>query len=158
MRQREDSSLRRDFLDDPPSSVMDLDGPNCSSPLFRQLSFSSSIASSQVTSGSGMSYTMFSNGSQYRYVSTGNLQHGISQAPRDQRRAPSFVSHTESFDPHTLPPVHTCVTCNKPFKSKSSLSKHWKLHCERDQEWVCLLCLPVTTLHSKEKLLQHHID
>jgi hypothetical protein len=165
LRQREESMSRRDFPDDPPSSVMDWDGPGSSPQLFRRLSFSSSIASSQVTSGSGMSYTMLPNGSQYRHVPTENLQHGISQRPRDQHQAPSFVSHTEAFDQHspiltnkTPPPAHTCVACNKPFKSKSSLSKHWKLHCERDKEWVCMLCAPVKNLNSKGKLLQHHID
>jgi len=130
LRQREESTLRGDSLDDPPSSIMDWDRSNSSLQLFGRFSFSSSIASSQVTNGSGMSYTVLSNGSQYSPILTNKIP----------------------------PPAHACFTCNKPFKSKSSLSRHWKLYCERDKEWVCLLCVPLKNFNNKEKLLQHHID
>lgn len=166
LRQREESTLRRDALDEPPSNVMDWDRSNNSLQLFERLSFSSSIASSQVTNGSGMSYTMLSSGGQYRYVPTENLQYGVSQQSRDllQHQVSSLVNYAESVDQYShtlsnkaLSPAYICVACNKSFESKSSLSRHWTLYCERDKEWVCLLCVPLKNFNSKEKLLQHHM-
>lgn len=166
-RQREESSLRRDSLNDLPSSVMDWNRSNGSLQLFGRLSFSSSIASSQMTNDSRMSYTVLSNGSQYRYAPKEKLQYGISQQSRDllQRQGSPLVDFAESVDQYSpiltdkVPsPAHTCVACNIPFGDKSSLSRHWKLHCERDREWVCLLCVPRKNFDCKEKLHRHHVN
>jgi hypothetical protein len=70
LRQGEESSLRSDSLDDPPSSVMDWNRSNSSLQLFGRRSFGSSIASSQMTNSSLMSYTTLSSGSQHRYAPT----------------------------------------------------------------------------------------
>jgi hypothetical protein len=168
LRQREESSLRRDSLDDPPSSVMDWNRSNSSLQLFGRLSFSSSIASSRMTNGSRMSHNMLSNGSQYSYAPTEKSQDRSSQQSQDflQRQASPLVNYTESVDQHssvltdkTPPPAHTCVACNIRFEWKSSLSRHWKLHCERDDGgWICLLCLLNPRFDCKEELYQHHID
>jgi hypothetical protein len=167
LRQREESSLRRDSVYDPPSSVMDWDGSNSSPQLFDRLSSGSSIASSQMTNGSRMSYTMLSNGTQYRYAPKEKLQYGISPQLRGllQRKASPSVAFAESADEYspistnkTPPPAHTCVACNISFRYESSLSRHRKLHCERDREWVCLLCVPCKNFDCKGKLYRHHID
>ena len=167
LRQREKSSLRRDSLDDPPSSVMDWNRSNSSLQLFGRLSFSSSIASSRMTNGSRMSYTMPSNGSQYRYAPKEILQDGISQQTRDllRHQISPLVDFSELVDQYspiltnkTPPPAHTCVACNIPFREKSSLSRHRRLYCERDREWVCLLCVSCKNFDSPKELYQHHID
>jgi hypothetical protein len=166
LRQREKSSLRGDSLDDLPSSVMDWNRSNSSLQLFGRRSLRSSIASSQMTNGSRMSYTMLSNGSQYRDAPKEKLQY-VSQQPRDllQRQASPLVDYAESVNQYSPiltkkipPPAHACVACNIPFRNKSSLSKHRTLHCERRKEWVCLLCVPCKNFDCKEKLYQHHIN
>ena len=129
LRQREESPLRRDSLDDLPSSVMDWNRSNSSLQLFGRLSFSSSIASSRMTNGSRMSHNMLSNGSQYSYAPTEKSQDRSSQQSQDflQRQASPLVNYAESVDQHssvltdkTPPPAHTCVACNIRFEWKSS--------------------------------------
>jgi hypothetical protein len=166
LRQREGDSLRRDSLDDLPSSVMDWNRSNSSLRLFRELSSSSSIASSQMTTGSRMNHTMLSNGSQYRYAPTEKLQFGISQQSLDLPLSQvSLVDCAESvcqcppiLTGEISPPVHICVACNLSFRNKGSLSKHWEQHCERGMEWACLLCVPIKIFNCKEKLCRHHIS
>lgn len=166
-RQGEESSLRRDSLNGSSSSVVGWNRLNSSLQPFERLSFSSSIASSQMANGSRMSYAMLSNGSQYGYAPKEKLQYGMYQQSRDllQCQVSPLVDFAEFVDQHSPiltskapPPTHICVACNIPFRNKSSLSRHWRLHCERDSEWVCLLCVPPKSFDRKGRLYRHHID
>src|SRR5204863_3097569 len=52
--------------------------------------------------------------------------------------------------------VYLCIACNKSCKNKSSLSRHQMQHCEREEEFFCLLCEPKKRYFRKDRLSLHH--
>jgi hypothetical protein len=81
------------------------------------------------------------------------------------RQASPVPELTEPVNQYSLvplnksaPAVPICVACDITFKNKSSLSRHYQQHCERQVEWLCQLCHPMKSFYRREKLCQHHID
>jgi hypothetical protein len=136
------TSLGRDSMNDLPSSAIDWHRTSSSLYLFGRRSSALSIASSQKTNSSRMSWKP------EIPITIQEAEAGATQQIQIPQYPTQALSIRKPF----------CFACNEHFKNKESLKRHQLENCEREKMAACLLCPPNQAIYYiEERLVRHHV-